>query len=114
MRGSTEWVRGGSVSLAVLYQRSRCNVRRRGLRHFVDGYAALLESGGQVLLEFRLLNFIGRALQVADVDVLDTVSLNDLLRGLPTGRGVERSQIGLARALGRPRSAPLVFVPHPT
>src|SRR5512140_1830763 len=83
------------------------------LRHFVDGDVPLLESNGKVLLELRLLEGVRRALQVADIDVLDAIALDDLLSGLPVGRAVQRGEIGLARALRSPRAAPLVFVPHP-
>src|SRR5512146_2231320 len=79
----------------------------------IDGYVPLLERCNQILLEFLLLHLVGCALEIADIDVLDVVLVDNGTGRIPVRRTVQRSEILLARALRGIGTSPLVFVTGP-
>ncbi len=66
-----------------------------------------------MLLELGLADLVGGALQHADDDVADVVTIYDDARGVPIGNLIEGLDVGFARAVRGPVAAPLVFVPGP-
>ena len=67
-----------------------------------------------MLLELGLADLVGGALQHADGDVADVVTIYEDARGIPIGNLIEGLDVGFARAVRGPIAAPLVFVPRPT